>query len=103
MRPFVKRAVMPCCANGPIFEKFVRDAAVTTWHQSCSAQMGRGPMERQIASSWEGRIARRLRKKIEMLFAHLKRILKLDGSDYEERMVRAMSSFSQRPPKTSES
>jgi hypothetical protein len=25
----------------------------------------------------EGRIARRLRKKIEMLFAHLKRILKL--------------------------
>ena len=35
-------------------------------------------MARQIASSWEGRIARRLRKKVEMLFAHLKRILKLD-------------------------
>jgi hypothetical protein len=29
-------------------------------------------------SSWEGRTARRLRKKVEMLFAHLKRILKLD-------------------------
>jgi hypothetical protein len=35
-------------------------------------------MARQIASSWEGRVARRLRKKVEMLFAHLKRILKLD-------------------------
>ena len=35
-------------------------------------------MARQIASSWEGRTARRLRKKVEMLFAHLKRILKLD-------------------------
>ena len=35
-------------------------------------------MARQIASSWEGRTARRLRKKIEMLFAHLKRILRLD-------------------------
>jgi hypothetical protein len=35
-------------------------------------------MARQIARSWEGRTSRRLRKKIEMLFAHLKRILKLD-------------------------
>jgi len=35
-------------------------------------------MARQIASSWEGRIARRLRKKVEMPFAHLKRILRLD-------------------------
>jgi hypothetical protein len=33
---------------------------------------------RTIAKSWEGRISRRLRKKVEMLFAHLKRILKLD-------------------------
>ena len=32
----------------------------------------------RIAKSWEGRVSRRLRKKIEMLFAHLKRILKLD-------------------------
>jgi Transposase DDE domain len=31
-----------------------------------------------IANSWEGRTSRRLRKKVEMLFAHLKRILKLD-------------------------
>ena len=35
-------------------------------------------MARGIAKSWEGRVSRRLRKKIEMLFAHLKRILKLD-------------------------
>ena len=35
-------------------------------------------MARVIARSWEGRISRRLRKKVEMLFAHLKRILKLD-------------------------
>ena len=35
-------------------------------------------MARQIARSWEGSTSRRPRKKIEMLFAHLKRILKLD-------------------------
>jgi transposase len=35
-------------------------------------------MARAIANSWEGRASRRLRKKVEMLFAHLKRILRLD-------------------------
>ena len=35
-------------------------------------------MARQIAKSREGRTSRRLRKKVEMLFAHLKRIIKLD-------------------------
>ena len=35
-------------------------------------------LAREIAKSWEGRTSRRLRKKIEMLFAHLKRILKLE-------------------------
>jgi transposase len=39
---------------------------------------GARDMARHIAGSWEGRTSRRLRKKIEMLFAHLKRILKLD-------------------------
>jgi len=39
---------------------------------------GARDMARQIAKSWEGRTSRRLRKKVEMLFAHLKRILKLD-------------------------
>lgn len=35
-------------------------------------------MAQEIAQSWEGHTSRRLRKKIEMLFAHLKRILNLD-------------------------
>jgi transposase len=35
-------------------------------------------MARAIAKSFEGSVSRRLRKKVEMLFAHLKRILKLD-------------------------
>jgi hypothetical protein len=35
-------------------------------------------MAREIAASWEGRTSQRLRKKVEMLFAHLNRILKLD-------------------------
>ena len=39
---------------------------------------GARDMAREIARSWEGRASRRHRKKIEMLFAHLKRILKLD-------------------------
>jgi transposase len=39
---------------------------------------GARDIARQIASSWEGRVSRRLRKKVEMLFAHLKRILRLD-------------------------
>jgi hypothetical protein len=44
----------------------------------CAAIEGARDMARQIARSREGRIARRLRKKVEMLFAHLKGILKLD-------------------------
>jgi transposase len=43
-----------------------------------SIHEGARDMARHIARSWEGRISRRLRKKVEMLFAHLKRILKLD-------------------------
>ena len=39
---------------------------------------GARDMAREIAKSWQGRTSRRLRKKVEMLFAHLKRILKLD-------------------------
>ena len=35
-------------------------------------------MARDICASEEGRNSRRERKKVEMLFAHLKRILKLD-------------------------
>ena len=35
-------------------------------------------MARDICASEEGQTSRRERKKVEMLFAHLKRILKLD-------------------------
>jgi Transposase DDE domain len=49
-------------------------------------------MARVMAKSWEGRASRRLRKKVEMLFAHLKRILKL-----EKQMV-VRSTTSRNPP-----
>ena len=43
-----------------------------------SIHEGARQMARDICNSDEGRTSRRERKKIEMLFAHLKRILKLD-------------------------
>ena len=46
----------------------------------------------------EGRTSRWLRKKIEMLFAHLKRILELYV--YEAQMARVTSSSSQPLPRT---
>jgi Transposase DDE domain len=39
-----------------------------------SIHEGAHDVARQIAKSWEGGTSRRLRKKVEMLFAHLKRI-----------------------------
>src|ERR1700733_5163272 len=55
-----------CCPNEPA-RKVPR-----------SIHEGARDMARQIARSWDGRTSRRLRKKVEMLFAHLKRILKMD-------------------------
>jgi transposase len=55
-----------CCPNSPA-RRVPRSV-----HESAR------DVARQIAKSWEGRTSRRLRKKVEMLFAHLKRILKLD-------------------------
>jgi Transposase DDE domain len=55
-----------CCLNTPA-RKVPR-----------SIYEGARDMARKISRLWEGRTSRRLRKKIEMLFAHLKRILKLD-------------------------
>jgi transposase len=55
-----------CCPNSPA-RKVPR-----------SIHEGARDMARAIAKSWEGQVSRRLRKKVEMLFAHLKRILKLD-------------------------
>ena len=43
-----------------------------------SVYEGARDMARQIAKSCDGQTSRRLRNKVEMLFAHLKRILKLD-------------------------
>jgi hypothetical protein len=56
--------------------------------------------EIQIARSWEGRTSRRLRKKIEMLFAHLKRILKLDRLRLRGPTARVTSSSSLPPLRT---
>jgi hypothetical protein len=61
---------------------------------------GARDMARQIARSREGRTSRPLRKKIEMLFAHLKRILKLDRLRYEAQMARVTNSSAQPPPRT---
>jgi transposase len=55
-----------CCPNTPV-RKVPR-----------SIHEGARDIARRIATSWQGRVSRRLRKKVEMLFAHLKRILRLD-------------------------
>jgi choline dehydrogenase len=43
-RPFVRAEAMPGNLKGSALEDFVRDAAVTYWHQSCTAKMGRDSM-----------------------------------------------------------
>jgi choline dehydrogenase len=40
LRPFTKREVMPGNLSGAELEDFVRDAALTYWHQTCTAKMG---------------------------------------------------------------
>jgi hypothetical protein len=55
-----------CCPNAPA-RKVPR-----------SIYEGARDMAREIAKSEDGRKSRRQRKKVEMLFAHLKRILRLD-------------------------
>ena len=44
LRPFVKREVMPGNLNGSALEDFIRDAATTYYHQTCTAKMGRDAM-----------------------------------------------------------
>jgi choline dehydrogenase len=41
LRPFVKREVMPGNLKGPALEQFIRDAATSYWHETCTAKMGR--------------------------------------------------------------
>jgi choline dehydrogenase len=43
-KPFTKREVMPGNLKGADLDNFIRDAAVTYWHQTCTAKMGRDPM-----------------------------------------------------------
>jgi len=40
----VRREAMPGNLNGADLERFIRDAAVTYWHQTCTAKMGRDTM-----------------------------------------------------------
>jgi choline dehydrogenase len=41
LRPFVKREVMPGKLKGAALENFIRDAAITYFHETCTAKMGR--------------------------------------------------------------
>jgi choline dehydrogenase len=40
LRPFSKREVMPGNLKGSALEDFVRNAATTYWHETCTAKMG---------------------------------------------------------------
>jgi choline dehydrogenase len=44
LTPYAKREVMPGSLKGAELENFVRDAARSTWHQTCTAKMGRDSM-----------------------------------------------------------
>jgi len=44
LRPFAKREVMPGNLKGAELERFIRDAASTYWHQTCTAKMGQDAM-----------------------------------------------------------
>ena len=44
LRPFVKRAAAPGDLPRNELERYVRDAAETYWHQTCTAKMGRDEM-----------------------------------------------------------
>ncbi|MEH2207347.1 MAG: GMC oxidoreductase [Nostoc sp.] len=44
LRPFVKREVMPGNLKGAELESFIRDAATSFWHETCTAKMGQDAM-----------------------------------------------------------
>jgi choline dehydrogenase len=44
LRPFTKREAMPGNLKGAELEHFIRDAASTYWHQTCTAKMGQDHM-----------------------------------------------------------
>ncbi len=43
-RPLLKREAMPGELGPSEMERYIRDSAVTFWHQACTAKMGRDPM-----------------------------------------------------------
>lgn len=43
-RPYVRREALPGDLSGDALDLYVREAAVTYWHQSCTAKMGRDAM-----------------------------------------------------------
>jgi len=44
LRSFARREVMPGDLKGPALENFIRDGAISYWHQSGTAKMGRDAM-----------------------------------------------------------
>src|SRR5262249_16199450 len=44
LRPYTKREVMPGNLKGVALEDFIRDAAATYYHATCTAKMGRDSM-----------------------------------------------------------
>src|SRR5262249_9263133 len=42
--PYAKREAMPGNLKGTALENFVRDAAMSYWHETCTAKMGRDAM-----------------------------------------------------------
>lgn len=44
LSPFVKREVMPGNLKGAELENFIRNAAISYWHQTCTAKMGHDAM-----------------------------------------------------------
>jgi choline dehydrogenase len=44
LRPYTKREVMPGNLTGAALEDFVREGAISYWHQTCTAKMGHDSM-----------------------------------------------------------
>jgi len=44
LRPYAKREVMPGNLKGAAMENYARDAALSYWHETCTARMGRDAM-----------------------------------------------------------
>jgi choline dehydrogenase len=41
LRPFLKQEVVPGNVKGPALENYLRNNAISWWHQTCTAKMGR--------------------------------------------------------------